>query len=111
MHRLAILKFCRNELARRQARDESQGWFWGIRGKVVDYWIAVLERKSDLSESGGGDALRDLSAMEREELFRTHPLLASRPYHSAVAVEFDCEWRLKIDRRVETYIAAVKAHR
>lgn len=111
MHRLAILKFCRDELAERQRRDESQGWFWEIRRKVVDYWIAVLERQSDVSESGGADRPRGLSAVEREELFRTHPLLASRPFRSSAILELDSEWRSKIHRRVESYVAALKSHR
>jgi len=52
MHRLAILRFCRDELAERQKGDKWQGWFWGIRRKVIDYWIAVLERDStDIKQS------------------------------------------------------------
>src|SRR5262245_29435242 len=102
MHRLAILKFCRDELAERQKRDEWQGWFWGIRRKVIDYWIAVLERDPELS--CGGRNPRDLTPEERQTLCRSHPLLASRPFTSAAVLQPDRDWRAELHRRVDTYI-------
>jgi hypothetical protein len=109
VHRLAILKFCREELAERQKRDQWQGWFWGIRRKVIDYWIAVLERDPESSDAEGNSL--ELTAEERQTLCRSHPLLASRPFSSAAVLQPDRDWRVELHRRVETYITALKSHR
>ena len=111
MHRLAILKFCREELAERQKRDKWQGWFWGIRRKVVDYWIAVLERDLDTAEPVAGWSHPDLTPEERQAIRRSHPLLALRPVTSAAVLQLDRDWQAELHRRVDTYIAAVKSHR
>ncbi len=106
MHRLAILKFCRDELADRQRQDKWQGWFWGIRRKVINYWISVLER--------GPDACRfvpELSPDERQLVLRSHPLLAPRPVTPAAVLQLDRDWQAALHRRVESYVAALKGHR
>jgi hypothetical protein len=108
MDRLALLKFCRDELAERQKRDEWQGWYWAIRRKVIDYWIAVLER--DPESSAGRVSAPELTADERQMICRTHPLLAARPLQSAAVLQPDREWRAALHHRVEIYIAALKAH-
>jgi hypothetical protein len=109
MHRLAVLKFCRDELAERQMRDVWQGWYWGIRRKVIDYWIAVQERNPD--SQGAPETSQELTAEERQMICRSHPLLAARPLSSAAVLQPDRDWRAAIQCRVETYIAALKAHR
>jgi hypothetical protein len=104
MHRLAILRYCRDVLIERQQSDKWQGWFWAIRRKVIEYWIAVLERVSD-------ETIPELSAEEKQAIRRSHPLLASRPLTSATAIALDREWQLELHRRVEHYIEGLKAHR
>lgn len=106
MNRLAILKFCRDELAERQQTDRWQGWFWGIRRKVINYWISVLERAPDL-----GGFVPDLSPEERQAVLRSHPLLAPRPVTPAAVLQLDRDWQAELHRRVETYVAALKTHR
>ena len=109
MHRLAVLRFCRDELADRQRNDKWQGWFWGIRRKVINYWIAVLER--DLTASTGESSSAGLTSEERAEIYRSHPLLAPRPVTSAAVLQPDRDWRAELHRRVDTYMAALKAYR
>jgi hypothetical protein len=104
MHRLAILRYCRDVLAERQHSDRWQGWFWAIRCKVVEYWIAVLEREP-------GDPVPELSPDEKLAVRRSHPLLASRPVTSAAALELDRDWQIELHRRVERYVEGLKAHR
>ena len=104
MHRLAILRYCREVLAERQNSDRWQGWFWGIRRKVIEYWIAVLERES-------GEPAPELSADEKQAVRRSHPLLASRPVTSSAALELDRDWQIELHRRVERYVEGLKAHR
>ncbi len=111
MHRLAVLKFCRDELAERQRNDKWQGWFWGIRRKVINYWISVLERPLDAAGSVREATPPDLSPEEREIVRRLHPLLAARPAISTVALRLDRDWQAELHRRVEAYIAALKVHR
>ncbi len=111
MHRLAILKFCRDELAERQRNDKWQGWFWGIRRKVISYWISVLERSPDAAGTVGEATVPDLTPEEREIVRRSHPLLAARPAVSTVALQLDRDWQAELRRRVEAYIAALKVHR
>jgi hypothetical protein len=105
MHRLAILKFCRDELADRQQNDKWQGWFWGIRRKVINYWISVLERGLDSAA-----CVPELSPDERQIIRRAHPLLAPRPVTAASVLQLDRDWQAELHRRVETYVAALKAH-
>jgi hypothetical protein len=104
MHRLAILRYCRDVLIERQQSDKWQGWFWGIRRKVIEFWIAVLER-----EPAG--QVPELSADEKQAVRRSHPLLASRPVTSAAALKLDRDWQIELHRRVERYIEGLKAHR
>jgi hypothetical protein len=104
MHRLAILRYCREVLAERQTSDRWQGWFWGIRRKVIEYWIAVLEREP-------GEPVPELSADEKYVVRRSHPLLASRPVTSAAARELDRDWQIELHHRVERYVEGLKAHR
>jgi hypothetical protein len=111
MHRLAVLKFCHDELAERQRNDKWQGWFWGIRRKVINYWIAILERPLDARGSGREPGPPDLTPEEREMVRRSHPLLAPRPVVSAAVLQLDRDWKAELHRRVEAYIAALKAHR
>ena len=108
MHHLAVLKFCRDELAERKRSDLSQGWFWCIRHKVLTYWIAVLERSPDLTtvrEAGNSD----LTPEERQLVCRSHPLLAPRAITAAAVLQLDRDWQAELQHRVETYIAALKA--
>jgi hypothetical protein len=111
MHRLAILRFCRDELAERQRNDKWQGWFWGVRRKVIDYWISVLARPLDAAGSVCEPAPPDLTPEERKFVRRSHPLLAARPVGSAAALQLDRHWKAELHRRVEAYIAALKSHR
>ncbi len=106
MHSLAVLRYCRDVLTERQQRDPWQGWFWGIRRKVLDYWIARLEHED--SESG---IVAELNADEREAIRRSHPLLASRPTASGSAIEIDRSWQIELRDRVQRYLDAVKGHR
>jgi hypothetical protein len=106
MHRLAILKFCRDELADRQRHDKWQGWFWGIRCKVINYWISVLERAPDPA-----GCIPELSPDERQAVRRSHPLLAPRPVTPAAVLQLDRNWQAELHGRVETYVAALKSHR
>jgi hypothetical protein len=111
MHRLAVLRFCRDELADRQRNDKWQGWFWGIRRKVINYWIAVLERPLDAAGRVREPSPPELTPEEREFVRQSHPLLSPRPVVSATALALDRDWRSELHRRVETYISALKAHR
>ena len=104
MHRLAILRYCRDVLAERQSSDKWQGWFWGIRRKVIEYWIAVLEREP------GGPA-PELSDEEKHAVRRSHPLLASRPVTTGAALQLDRDRQIELHRRVERYVEGLKAHR
>lgn len=106
MHRLAVLKFCRDELAEREKCDEWQGWFWGIRRKVLDYWIAVLER----APCPSGE-IPELGPDERHAVRCGHSLLAARELHSSAALMPERDWQAELHRRVADYIAAIKAHR
>ena len=111
MHRLAILKFCRDELAERQRNDKWQGWFWGIRRKVINYWISVLEHPRDAAGPVREPNAPDLTPQEREMVRRLHPLLRPRPVVSAAAMQLDRDWQAELHRRVEAYNATHKAHR
>ena len=42
---------------------------------------------------------------------RLHPLLRPRPVVSAAAMQLDRDWQAELHRRVEAYIATLKAHR
>lgn len=105
MNPLAVLRYCRDVLSERQEHDPWQGWFWGIRCKVLDYWIARLERET---EAG---ATTELTSAEQQEIRSSHPLLMSRAPSSGIAAERDFHWRTELRARVERYLAAVKAHR
>src|SRR5512147_1968135 len=111
MQRLAVLKFCRDELAERQGNDQWQGWFWGIRRKVINYWISVLERAADGPPSACEAGPSDLTPEERQVVLRSHPLLAPRPAVSTIVLQPGRDWESELHRRVEMYIAALKAHR
>jgi hypothetical protein len=111
MHRLAILKFCRDELAERKRSDPWQGWFWCIRHKVINYWIAVLERSLDVSPAACAPGPCDLTPEERQLVRRSHPLLAPRPVTADAVLQLDREWQAELQRRVETYVTALKAQR
>src|SRR5262245_17278040 len=110
MHRLAVLKLCRDELADRKRSDSSQGWFSSIRHKVLNYWIAVLEGSPDAGAVGDVGSF-NLTPEERQLLRRSHPLLAPRTISAAVVLQLDRDRQAELQRRVETYIAALKAHR
>jgi len=110
MHGVAILKFCRDELAERKRTDASQGWFWSIRHKVLNYWIAVLERSPDAGAARDAGSY-DLTPDERQVVRRSHPLLAPRTIASAYVIQVDRDWQSVLQHRVETYIAALKARR
>ncbi|HEY3966116.1 MAG TPA: hypothetical protein VGM05_16265 [Planctomycetaceae bacterium] len=106
MHSLAVLRYCRDVLTERQQRDPWQGWFWGIRRKVLDYWIARLER-----EDPGSATIADLNVDEREAIRRSHPLLMSRTNATGSAIEIDRSWQAELRDRVQRYLDAVKGHR
>jgi len=110
MQRLAILKFCRDELAERKQSDLSQGWFWSIRHKVLNYWIAVLERDAD-AKAACEAGTSDLTPEDRQLVRRSHPLLAPRAITAAAVLQLDRDWQAELQHRVETYIAALKARR
>jgi hypothetical protein len=105
MNTLAVLRYCRDVLTERQRHDQWQGWFWGIRRKVINYWIARLEHES------GSAAATDLSEVERQAIRHSHPLLASRPAVSGSVMEIDRSWQADLRDRVHRYLDAVKAHR
>src|SRR5438874_10661504 len=100
MHHLAVLKFCRDELADREKCDEWQGWFWGIRRKVLDYWIAVLKRAP-----GPSGEIPELGPEERRAVRCDHPLLAARDVRTGAALMPERDWQAELHRRVAVYIA------
>jgi hypothetical protein len=106
MHTLAVLRFCREVLSERQRQDQWQGWLWGIRRKVIDYWISRIE-----NETEGSAATPELNAEEQEAIRCSHPLLMSRPTTSGPPIEIDRSWQADLRDRVHRYLAAVKSHR
>jgi hypothetical protein len=105
MNSLAALKYCREVLAERKQRDQWQAWFWEIRCKVIDYWIARLERESD----GGGPA--DLTPAERQTIRNSHPLLTGRLSATGTWADTNRSWRAELRSRVGRYLDAVKSRR
>jgi len=78
---------------------------------VIDYWIAVLERDPDSTGQVSCPSLPELTSEERQEVRRSHPLLALRPVVSATVLQLDRNWRAEMHRRVDKYVAALKSHR
>ncbi|MBI3864781.1 MAG: hypothetical protein HY290_23130 [Planctomycetia bacterium] len=105
MNSVAVLKFCREVLSERQEHDKWQGWFWGIRCKVIDYWIARLESAGDDGEA------YDLSANEQQAILASHPLLTSRSAAAVPAFDMTRPWKANLHERVRRYLEAVKSHR
>jgi hypothetical protein len=106
MQRLAVLRYCRDILAERQKSDTWDGWFWGIRRKIIDYWIAILERDSDSANS-----IAELNLEERQVVRRSHPLLASRACSPGGVLQLNRDWQKALELRAQRYVAALKAHR
>lgn len=104
MHQIAVLRLCRNVLAERQRCDQWQGWFWGIRLKVVDFWIARLERAREPVET-----VPELTPEEQLAVRDSHPLLASRAVMSGSVLKIDSLWRVELQGRVRRYIEALGA--
>lgn len=84
MHQLSDLRFCRDVLVQRQQSDKWQGWFWGIRRKVIEFWIARLERNNK-----PGQTVPDLTTEEQQAVRSSHPLLAARPIVSGSVLKMD----------------------
>jgi hypothetical protein len=104
MHQIAVLRFCRDVLAERQKTDKWQGWFWAIRRKVIEYWIARLER-----DRKPGEVVAELSPDEQQAVRKSHPLLAARPVMSGSLLKIDMLWQVELQGRVRRYVEAVAA--
>lgn len=104
MHQIAVLRYCRDVLKERQKTDSWQGWFWGIRRKIVEYWIARLERDHDPAV-----AVPALIAEEQRAIRNSHPLLAARTLMSDSLVKIDSLWQVELDGRVRRYVKALVA--
>ena len=104
MHPIAVLRFCRDVLKERQSTDKWQGWFWGIRRKVIEYWIARLERDQDPAET-----FPELTPEEQQSVRSSHPLLAARPVIAGSVLKLDAWWQIELQGRVRRYIAALGA--
>jgi hypothetical protein len=105
MHTLAVLKYCREVLAERRQRDDWHAWFWSIRCKVIDYWIARLEHDSDAECSS------ELSPEDKQIIRRSHPLLTSRQPIAGTVLDIDRQWQTALRERVERFMEAVRSHR
>ena len=105
MHQIAILRFCRDVLAERQKTDKWQGWFWAIRRKVIEYWIARLERDNEPAET-----VPELTPEEQQAVRRSHPLLASRPVMSGSILKIDSLWQVELQGRVRRYVESLEAN-
>ena len=104
MHQLAVLRICRDVLAERQKTDKWQGWFWAIRRKVIEYWIARIEHGRNQEV-----AVPELSPDERQAIRNSHPLLAARPVMSGSVLKIDTLWQVELQGRVRRYVEAVTA--
>lgn len=104
MHQIAVLRFCRDVLKERQRTDKWQGWFWGIRRKVIEFWIARLERDQDPAEM-----VPELTFEEQQSVRSSHPLLAARPVMAGSVLKIDAWWQIELQGRVRRYIAALGA--
>jgi hypothetical protein len=102
VHQLAVLRFCRDVLSERQRTDKWQGWFWAIRRKVVEYWIARLEHAQDPAET-----VPELTPEEQQAVRGSHPLLAARPVMSNSVLKIDSLWQVELQGRVRRYVAAL----
>ena len=96
MDRIAVLQYCLQLLAEREASDPHQAWFWALRRKAVGYCIMMLRLQSDRVRPS-----RSLSAAEKEFVASTHPLLADRktfaPAHGTR------EYMRELHRRAKEY--------
>ncbi len=99
MHQLAVLRFCRDVLAERQTGDKWQGWFWAIRHKVIQFWIARLER-----EQTRADCVPELSPEERRAVRDSHPLLAARSISPGAVLKIDTLWQVELQGRVRRFV-------
>jgi len=104
MHQIAVLRFCRDVLAERQNSDKWQGWFWAIRRKVIEYWIARLEHSQNQPE-----VVPALSPDEQQIVRNSHPLLAARPVMSGSVLKIDTLWQVELQGRVRRYMEAQAA--
>ncbi|MBS0264330.1 MAG: hypothetical protein JSS02_20500 [Planctomycetes bacterium] len=102
MHPLAVLRYCREVLSERQRRDSWQGWYWGLRRKIVNYLIAGLER--DLA----GDQIPELTVAERDLLRESHPLLSLRAGPGTEFRGSEPEWLAELRVRVQRYVDSCK---
>jgi len=105
MHQIAVLRYCRDVLAERQKTDPWQGWFWGVRRKVIEYWISRLERDNDPAET-----VPEMTSDEQQAVRRSHPLLASRPVVSGSVLKIDSPWQIELHGRVRRYVEALQAN-
>ncbi len=104
MHPIAVLRFCRDVLDQRQRTDHWQGWFWAIRRKVIDYWIARLERDLD-----SADSVPELDLEEQQLVRQSHPLLAARPVMAGSVPKIESLWRVELEGRVRRYVDTLRA--
>lgn len=106
MHQIAVLRFCREVLNERQSTDKWQGWFWGIRRKVIEYWIARLEHAQETAET-----FPELTPEEQQAVRGSHPLLAARPVMSGCVLKIDSLWQVELQGRVRRYVEALETKR
>src|SRR5580704_11907504 len=102
MHQIAVLRFCRDVLNERQRTDQWQGWFWAIRRKVIEYWIARLGRAQEPAE-----AVPELTPDGQRAVRGSHRRLAARPVLSGSVLNLDSLWRVELQDRVRRYVEAL----
>jgi hypothetical protein len=85
--RLAELRFCIEELRRRQQTDGRRAWLWQLKEKAARQAMVMLQTEV-------GDESRELSAWEQRQIMSSHWLLKD-PRMAAQATDMP-KWRREL---------------
>ena len=103
---IAVFRFC-EETLRERATGSSRNWLWQIKGKVAAYCRRTLEAREG-EDASPWPAM--LSASERSEIVRWHPLL-NDPLPAASHVETCPDWLTALRERVAAFTARLRESR
>lgn len=87
--RVAELRFCLEELHRRQQTDRRRAWLWQLKEKAARQVLAMLNSKT------GGES-SELTATEQNQLITDHALLQ---FPHVVATSGAPAWRRELQTR------------
>jgi len=104
-HELAVLRFCLDELKKRETEDAELSWLWSLKREVAEYAAQRLETHVDPQAD-----VPALSESEKQAILRDHPLLQPHKTEPLDTRRYANEpWFEEIQAKISRYTESVQA--